>query len=77
MMKLTGEKLNELVIKYSNLQEKFINMGGYEIDVKINTVINGLNLDKDMFEIAKSLVQKFRQEYQIIYFTCHKSRDIN
>ena len=26
MMKLTGEKLNELVIKYSNLQEKFINM---------------------------------------------------
>lgn len=36
-----------------------------------------VNLDKDMFEIAKSLVQKFREEYQIIYFTCHKSRDIN
>jgi len=36
-----------------------------------------VNLDKDMFEIANSLVQKFREEYQIIYFTCHKSRDIN
>ena len=45
MMKLTGEKLNELVIKYSNLQEKFINMGGYEIDIQINKIINGFKIN--------------------------------
>ena len=44
MLKLTGEKLNELVIKYSNLQEKFINIGGYEIDVQINKIINGFKI---------------------------------
>ena len=45
MMKLTGEKLNELVIKYSNLQEKFINMGGYENDIQINKIINGFKIN--------------------------------
>ena len=40
-----GSKLNELIIKYSNLQEKFINIGGYDIDVKINKIITGFKLN--------------------------------
>lgn len=36
--------------KYCALLEKFNLMGGYEIDVKINTVINGLEIDKSMLE---------------------------
>ena len=38
-------KLNELIIKYTNLQEKFINMGGYDIDIKINKIITGFKLN--------------------------------
>lgn len=35
-----------------------------------------VNLDKDMFVIATSLVKKFQERFQIIYFTCHSSREI-
>ena len=45
MINAKGDRLNELIIKYSNLQEKFINLGGYEIDTKINKIIKGFNLD--------------------------------
>ena len=31
--------------KYANLQEKFINIGGYEIDTHINKIINGFKLN--------------------------------
>lgn len=46
MQNAQGDKLNELVIKYSNLQEKFINMGGYEIDTQVNKIITGFKLDE-------------------------------
>jgi len=39
------DKLNELIIKYSNLQEKFINIGGYEVDSQINKIITGFKLN--------------------------------
>ncbi len=39
------DKLNELIIKYSNLQEKFINIGGYDIDTEINKIITGFNIN--------------------------------
>ena len=42
--------LNKLIATYSNLQEKFINLGGYEIDTKINMVIEGLKIDKLLLE---------------------------
>ena len=42
--------LNKLIATYSNLQEKFINLGGYEIDTKINMVIEGLKIDKSLLE---------------------------
>jgi len=39
------DKINELIIKYSNLQEKFINIGGYDIDIQINKIITGFKLN--------------------------------
>lgn len=38
-------KLNELIIKYSNLQEKFISLGGYEVDTKIAKIVDGFKLN--------------------------------
>ena len=40
-----NDKLNETIIKYTNLQEKFINMGGYDIDTKINKIVTGFKLN--------------------------------
>ena len=45
MQKANNDKLNELIIKYSNLQEKFINIGGYDIDTQINRIIEGFKLN--------------------------------
>lgn len=45
MSNATEDRLNELIIKYSNLQEKFINMGGYDIDTQINKIITGFKLN--------------------------------
>lgn len=46
-----NEEHNEKVLeKYCALLERFNLIGGYDIDVKINTVINGLELDKTMLE---------------------------
>lgn len=48
-------KYNEKVLeKYCALLEKYSLMGGYEIDVKINTVINGLEIDKNMLKQSYS-----------------------
>jgi len=50
-----NEEYNEVVLeKYCALLEKFTLMGGYEVDVKINTVINGLNLDISMLQQSYS-----------------------
>ena len=39
------EKINEIMIKYSNLQEKFINIGGYDVDTQVNKIITGFKLN--------------------------------
>ena len=45
-METANEKeLNNIIIKYSNLQEKFIELGGYEIDTEISKVIAGFKLN--------------------------------
>lgn len=49
--KKVNEEYNEKVLeKYCALLEKYNLIGGYDVDVKINTVINGLELDKSMLE---------------------------
>ncbi len=64
---------DEVLIKYCNLMEKYSLLGGYETDAVINTVINGLNLDKEilnqvytnlsggektLIQLAKALITK-------------------
>lgn len=41
-----AEKLDTLVKRYCALQEKFIALGGYEIENQINYVVNGLKIDR-------------------------------
>lgn len=43
-------ELNQYIKRYSLLQEKFMNLGGYEIDLQINTVVNGLKIDKNLLD---------------------------
>jgi len=45
---LNEEELNKYVRIYSNLQEKFMLNGGYDKDIEIDKVINGLKIDKSL-----------------------------
>ena len=42
---VSGKKLDDLIIKYSNLQDKFIDIGGYEIDSLVDKIISGFKLN--------------------------------
>ena len=44
---ITNEsELNVIIKKYSNLLEQYSLLGGYDIDVQIDTVVNGLKIDR-------------------------------
>ena len=45
MSKAKDKELDDLIVKYTNLQEKFINMGGYELDTKIDKIISGFKIN--------------------------------
>lgn len=50
-----NKKYNEKVLeKYCALLEKYNLMGGYDIDMKINALINGLEIDKNMLKQSYS-----------------------
>ena len=51
-----AEELDVLIRQYSNLQEKFMLLGGYDIDLQINTVVNGLKIDKTLLDREFSLL---------------------
>lgn len=44
--KVDENEQNKLMIRYCNLIEKFSLNGGYDIDININTVIDGLKIDR-------------------------------
>lgn len=46
MNKCSGKELDRIIIKYTNLQNEYINMGGYEIDEKVGKIVKGFNLEK-------------------------------
>lgn len=48
MCECEGKELDKLVEKYSQLQEKFIEDGGYDIDNSIAYVVNGLKIDEGL-----------------------------
>lgn len=45
---LSEQEYNVVINKYCNLLEKFSYLGGYDIDININTVVDGLNIDKTL-----------------------------
>ena len=42
------DEYNKILHKYCNLIDKFSSAGGYDMDVEINTVVEGLNIDKNL-----------------------------
>ena len=44
MAKTKGKELEKIIVKYTNLQEKFMNLGGYEINEKIGKIVDGFNI---------------------------------
>ena len=45
---VSQEKLDSVLSLYGNLQNKFTDMGGYEIDEKISKICNGFKISEDM-----------------------------
>lgn len=45
MSKVKGIELEKIIIKYTNLQEQFMNLGGYEINEKIGKIVNGFKIN--------------------------------
>jgi len=45
MQSANEKELNTILNKYANLQEKFINIGGYEISEKVGRIIKGFKLN--------------------------------
>lgn len=44
----TPENIEKLIVRYTNLQTEFINMSGYEIDAKVEKVIKGFKINKEL-----------------------------
>lgn len=45
---LDASKLDKLVSQYSNLQDRFMSLGGYDIDTQIAYVVSGLKISKEL-----------------------------
>lgn len=55
MSKLSGKELEKSIIRYSNLQEKYINMGGYEINSKVDKLISAFKINNLLEKKYKNL----------------------
>ena len=44
------EELNSVIEIYSKLQERFMDMGGYEVDEKVSKICNGFKISDDMLD---------------------------
>lgn len=45
MCSCTGKELDKIIIKYTNIQNEYINLGGYEVDEKIGKIIKGFKIE--------------------------------
>ena len=45
MQEATGKELNKILNSYSNLQEKYISIGGYEVSEKIGRIVTGFKIE--------------------------------
>ena len=46
MYNLDGKDLEKSIIKYTSIQEKYISIGGYEIDSKVDKIISAFKVEK-------------------------------
>jgi len=44
MNKCSSKELDKIIIKYTNLQNEYINMGGYEVNEKVGKVVKGFKI---------------------------------
>lgn len=67
MSNLNEQELNRIIVKYSNIQEKFISIGGYEIDSKVDKITSA-------FKVTELLDKKYKElsggEKTIINLIC-------
>lgn len=47
---VSPEELNSVIETYSKLQERFMDMGGYEVDEKVSKICNGFKISDDMLD---------------------------
>ncbi len=45
MQEVTGKELDKILNSYSNLQQKYINIGGYEVSEKIGRIVTGFKIE--------------------------------
>ena len=55
MSNCSNKELEKIIQKYCNLQEKYNDLGGYEIDTKINKIVTGFKIEKLLNNTLKNL----------------------
>lgn len=45
MNKVTCKNLEQIIVKYTDLQDRFINLGRYELNEKINKIVQGFRIE--------------------------------
>ena len=53
---IEGEEYNKILNKYCNLLDRFSALGGYDMDININTVVDGLNINKKVLNQKYNLL---------------------
>jgi len=61
-----GSKIEDVLNKYLRLQDEFINIGGYEIDSRVEKVVSGFNINKEL--LNKKIGMLSGGEKTIVYF---------
>ena len=53
---IEGEEYNKILNKYCNLLDRFSALGGYDMDINIITVVDGLNINKKVLNQKYNLL---------------------
>ena len=53
---IEGEEYNKILNKYCNLLDRFSALGGYDMDININPVVDGLNINKKVLNQKYNLL---------------------
>lgn len=61
-----GKDLDKIINSYTKLQEEFVKIGGYELETRVNKLINGFKIDKDT--LNRKMGELSGGERTLIYF---------